>query len=601
MGRGRGGRGGGRGGGSWGFRGSKSAYSKRLDTMRVSSGYLRDDAVEIVEDQDMRELYEHGFYGKGTVSRRQPNRAMLLPAELMEHINVAGGGGGSGGGEGGGAPLRSAAAIALSSGLLQGQPKRRPASSALPAPGPPTLSTSEPIPSAMEEEGAGAAPCAASEPAAALQQALPASALAAEGTSAEGNAAASAPLIPEGAAAEGAASAPAAPARPTYTDHLTLLCADFEAHITKATLPNAFYAAAAASCHSHDALPFETARQVVHYISCPPPRLRHIAEALGEGAEGEEVKAAIAKLDKLSGKRRKKGAAAGIIGGEKHVGPQPLSEKQLKQLAEQAAVEAAAAAAAASGGGGGADASESHPSGSAAPADAGSGASGATAVAEQAASAASSAAPALDCETKGAASGAVEPSTAEAGASALIEGESSSAAEASNMAVEVSSSEGCTAAVPAPVGDTPAGDTAAPAVDTADGAVAAKLKKERKPYVPTPSVRFKFVVFETSILEPEAALYAVARSKGRFNVYLPGIHTCPEVLAAEAVWAAEVQRVQAQAAAAGITDAESLAALMPAPPAPPSPLTVDQLWVHFCARIRNFPARYAVYAHCRDR
>ena len=114
---GRGGRGGGGGGrGGWSRRGSHNAFSKRLDSMRQCSAYLRDDAVEVVEDQDMRELYEHGFYGKGTVSRRQPNRAMLLPAELMTHINAAGGSGG-GGEEGGAAPLRSAAAIALSSGL----------------------------------------------------------------------------------------------------------------------------------------------------------------------------------------------------------------------------------------------------------------------------------------------------------------------------------------------------------------------------------------------------------------------------------------------------------------------------------------------------
>jgi len=93
----------------------------------------------------------------------------------------------------------------------------------------------------------------------------------------------------------------------------------------------------------------------------------------------------------------------------------------------------------------------------------------------------------------------------------------------------------------------------------------------------------------------------VARARGRFNVYLPGAHTSPEVLAAEAAWAEAVSSAQAAAAAAGVTDAEQLAAMMPAPPLPPSPLTIEQLWTHFCARIRNFPARYAVYAHCRDR
>ena len=112
MGRGGRGGGGGRGRGGWSRRGSHNAFSKRLDSMRQCSAYLRDDAVEVIEDQDMRELYEHGFYGKGTVSRRQPNRAMLLPAELMTHLTTGEGEGGAGGGAGGGGAPPPAACAA---------------------------------------------------------------------------------------------------------------------------------------------------------------------------------------------------------------------------------------------------------------------------------------------------------------------------------------------------------------------------------------------------------------------------------------------------------------------------------------------------------
>jgi hypothetical protein len=164
--------------------------------------------------------------------------------------------------------------------------------------------------------------------------------------------------------------------------------------------------------------------------------------------------------------------------------------------------------------------------------------------------------------------------------------------------------EGATTAPPA---EGEEGEGAAAAA--ADGAAgeggeggAPKAKKERPPRAPrAPIVRFKHVVFETSILEPEAAVYLVARSAGRFSVHAPGAHAAPEVLAAEAAWAEAAEAGRAAAHAAGHTDPTAIAMFIPPPPPPPLPLTVEQLWTHFCARVRNFPARYAVYAHCRDR
>ena len=41
-------------------------------------GILRDDAVEVVQPDDMRALFVHGYFGRGTISRRMPNSHVAL-------------------------------------------------------------------------------------------------------------------------------------------------------------------------------------------------------------------------------------------------------------------------------------------------------------------------------------------------------------------------------------------------------------------------------------------------------------------------------------------------------------------------------------------
>ena len=266
MGRG-GGRGGrGRGGGGFNFGGPaqrKSVYVRPLTSLRPSVGYLRDDACEIIDDTSMKELYEHGFFGKGTVSRRQPNRAMLLPQELVSHIlSHAGGAGG----------MQGAAAAAVASGLVQGAASRRPRPAALR-----DGAAGSAAGAADGGAGGGVAPAAGSIDAPAAESGDAAQAVG--GALGSEDAGAGAGMAVEGLDASAGAGAGAgagvgavaggatavAPSAKT-TDHLTLLCADFETHISRAALPNAFYAAAAASCHGHDALSFEAARQIVRFF-----------------------------------------------------------------------------------------------------------------------------------------------------------------------------------------------------------------------------------------------------------------------------------------------------------------------------------------------
>lgn len=85
------------------------------------------------------------------------------------------------------------------------------------------------------------------------------------------------------------------------TDPLSTLAEEFERYVTSAPLPDAFNAAAAAAGHGHDILPFDDARMFAHYVSCPPPRVRHLKEAkeardallsAGAGAAGAAALAA---------------------------------------------------------------------------------------------------------------------------------------------------------------------------------------------------------------------------------------------------------------------------------------------------------------------
>jgi len=87
----------------------------------------------------------------------------------------------------------------------------------------------------------------------------------------------------------------------------------------------------------------------------------------------------------------------------------------------------------------------------------------------------------------------------------------------------------------------------------------------RTPPTLSQQVQIAHVIFETSIVEPEAAVYALSRSRGRFIV-LPSLER-------------------------GTTEAGAVV---------PTGLSIDRLWRHFCERILNFPARAAFYAYARD-
>lgn len=662
----RGGRGGyrGRGGGGFFAGGNfprKSTFVKSLTSLRPTVGYLRDDACEIVDDESMKELYEHGFFGKGTVSRRQPNRAMLLPEELMTHIiSHAGAPGASGG-------MSAAAAAAVASGLVQGtQSTRRP------------RAQDQDALAASRAAGAGRSAAAAGESGAVTSSAaddVQMSDVAQNNDAGDKKT----ELLAQGEAVPASSDGGAASSSPraAYNDYLTLICGDFEEHITRASLPNAFYAAAAASCHGHDALSFEAARQVVHYVSCPPPRLRHMTEAIGDDADAS-VKQIAKRLDKLTGKRRKKGSAAGIIGGEKHHGPSPAD------LAAKAAAEALAKEKAASLNAERAKAKEAlksklYISNSLVLESASAEIVDSSFNADSAQPVSATSAPVIDAAVDSGAltqvlenphaSGAVfaanstcvdsvmtekaedvradgaeaAPGVEGPKASADAEGSTVSAAKLSCTDAAASASAGQAAlkksaraekrgkrartedsggpeshggkvlrvseANPASEGAAGATESvdasSAPVVSLSAAAADEKVKDGDAAAVPrasrVPKVRMRHVVFETSILEPEATIYAVARSEGRFSVYQHGAHTSPEQLALEEKWAYEASQAREAALAAGITDASAIAALIPPPPAPPAPLTIQELWAHFCSRVRNFPARYAVYSHCRDR
>lgn len=224
-------------------------------------------------------------------------------------------------------------------------------------------------------------------------------------------------------------------------DYLTQLAYEHEKYITSAPLPNAFTAAAAAASHNHDLLDFETARQLVHYISCPPPRLRHIKEALSErkptalgGSDGIE------KTD----------AASGSIGAKRPRGS-PTAATPSDPCTTAASMESSGAS-----------------------------------------------------ETK-----------SQDTDSSLLNNTTDAATEGMDVDKEV-----------------------------------------------VPKIRFQKVIFETSILEPEAAVYLKSRIGAKFIVY---VH--PPI---------------------------------PGEPAPYT-LSTEDLWLHFCARVANFPARYVVYAALRDR
>jgi hypothetical protein len=355
----------------------------KLHLNRPVLSYLRDSTVEVVDDEDMRSLYSHqwGYIGKGTVSRRMPNRAMLVPPELIEEFMKSQSQSGVQFGVGSDTRkyderdkrIVSSAAISLL------QPCSNVAKVSLDDAFP-VSTTAEEIPTSIDDPKTI--------------------------TSSSGNPDESGKV------------------QKHYEDILTRYAHDFEGLIAAQPLPDAFLCASVASAHSHELHPFEVTRSFAHYVSSPPPRLRHIL-------------------------------------------PSPSSKAM--PLSSESAV-----------------------------------------------------------------------SEAEKKISEIVNDLSSSSS--SSLAKDSSS------------------------ISISDKGV--QLPGTRPHHIlPKPSqlVQITHVVFETSIVEPEAAVYALSRSRGRFIV-LPSTEK-------------------------GSTEAGT---------AIPTGLSIDSLWKHFCERMLNFPARAAFYAHARD-
>lgn len=164
----------------------------------------------------LRQLFEHGYFGKGTVYRRVPVVAPVYP--------TAG----------------SVAGAAVAS-------KPRPARVV------PTHVAPERR-SGRNNRGAGTAP-----PQATTAETAPADLEDVDPSLA----------VTEGGA-DGAAAVPRP--RPALSDHITLCAFEFERALANLPLPDAFLAAAGVAAHGSDPVRFESARQVAHYVSCPPGR-----------------------------------------------------------------------------------------------------------------------------------------------------------------------------------------------------------------------------------------------------------------------------------------------------------------------------------------
>lgn len=227
-----------------------SLYVRLLRSLpcRPVSGVLRDDAIEIVDPGDMLELYEHGFFGKGTVSRRVPNRGafeVLFAAEDVEAERQI-------------AEAAEAAVKAAESGEGAISGASEPLDSRPPATKRARLEKNE---SATED---GEKDRKTSPDSAALDALV--SSLASKMT--------------ESVVVTDQMCIAASRSLDPRADVLTKIAADFEARISKAPLPEAFSAAAIAASHAQDEMSFEEARAVSHYVSCPPPRTREASAAL---------------------------------------------------------------------------------------------------------------------------------------------------------------------------------------------------------------------------------------------------------------------------------------------------------------------------------
>ena len=166
----------------------------------------------------MNEAYYHGYYGKGTVSRRNPNQAMIIPQDLLHNWIVN---------------LTNIQNERQNIGSDKRHYDTRGGIGAI------TNKDSN-----METENS-------SSNTDSVPNTIPSS----------------------------TSSTPAMDTKPSnnkYTDPLITYANNFESEIFQATLPDAFYCASQISSHNHDVFSFEEARSIAHYVSCPPPRLRHI-------------------------------------------------------------------------------------------------------------------------------------------------------------------------------------------------------------------------------------------------------------------------------------------------------------------------------------
>lgn len=81
----------------------------------------------------------------------------------------------------------------------------------------------------------------------------------------------------EATAASADSAQPPPKARLPLSDHITLCAFEFERALTSLPIPDAFLAAAGVAAHGNDPVRFESARQVTHYVSCPPGRDKAVA------------------------------------------------------------------------------------------------------------------------------------------------------------------------------------------------------------------------------------------------------------------------------------------------------------------------------------
>jgi hypothetical protein len=107
-------------------------------------------------------------------------------------------------------------------------------------------------------------------------------------------------------------------------------------------------------------------------------------------------------------------------------------------------------------------------------------------------------------------------------------------------------------------------------------------------------------VQETSILEPEAAVYLLHRRPGCLLLYVSPQQWGRYAPLLQA-GAGSGPGDDAAATGTGPAAASGVGASTAAVAAPQqAPLTLQQLWALFCGRIPNFPARYGVYKRFRD-